>query len=86
MYTLFGKVEKSKYTFNYEAMKAMNEGIQMRSDWVIPICNGHERLKNKDGEKELSPLGKIMLKNGLVFLTFNLISYPLWKYFIFAKK
>ena len=32
-------------------MKAMNEGIQMRSDWVIPICNGHERLKNKDGEK-----------------------------------
>ena len=45
------KSEKSKYTFNYEAMKAMNEGIQMRSDWVIPICNGHERLKNKDGEK-----------------------------------
>ena len=45
------KSEKSKYTFNYEAMKAMNEGVQMRSDWVIPICNGHERLKNKDGEK-----------------------------------
>ena len=40
----------------------------------------------KDGKKELSPLGKIMLKNGLVFLTFNIISYPLWKYFIFAKK
>ena len=45
------KSEKSKYTFNYEAMKAMNEGVQMRSDWVIPICNGHERLKNKNGEK-----------------------------------
>tara|TARA_B110000967_G_C18856259_1_gene547386 strand:+ start:728 stop:1852 length:1125 start_codon:yes stop_codon:yes gene_type:complete len=45
------KSEKSKYTFNYEAMKAMNEGIQMRSDWIIPICNGHERLKNKNGEK-----------------------------------
>jgi modification methylase len=29
----------------------MNEGIQMRSDWIIPICNGHERLKNKNGEK-----------------------------------
>ena len=45
------KSKKSKYTFNYEAMKAMNEGVQMRSDWVIPICNGHERLKNKNGEK-----------------------------------
>ena len=43
-------------------------------------------FENKDGEKELSSLGKIMLKNGLVFLTFNIISYPLWKYFIFAKK
>jgi putative flippase GtrA len=43
-------------------------------------------FENKDGKKELSPLGKIMLKNGLVFLTFNIISYPLWKYFIFAKK
>ena len=34
------KTEKSKYTFNYEALKALNEGIQMRSDWVLPICNG----------------------------------------------
>ena len=36
--------EASKYTFNYEALKALNEGIQMRSDWVLPICNGGERL------------------------------------------
>ena len=43
--------EKSKYTFNYEALKALNEGIQMRSDWVLPICTGHERLKNGDGAK-----------------------------------
>jgi len=43
-------------------------------------------FENKDGKRELSALGKIMLKNALVFLTFNLISYPLWKYFIFAKK
>eukprot|EP00581_Thalassiosira_minuscula_P022747 CAMPEP_0184415716 /NCGR_PEP_ID=MMETSP0738-20130409/8939_1 /TAXON_ID=385413 /ORGANISM="Thalassiosira miniscula, Strain CCMP1093" /LENGTH=38 /DNA_ID= /DNA_START= /DNA_END= /DNA_ORIENTATION= len=33
-----GKDENSKYTFNYEALKALNEGIQMRSDWVLPIC------------------------------------------------
>ena len=46
-----GKDEASKYTFNYEALKALNEGIQMRSDWVLPICNGHERLKNEDGDK-----------------------------------
>lgn len=46
-----GKTETSKYTFNYEALKALNEGIQMRSDWVIPICNGGERLKDDNGDK-----------------------------------
>ena len=45
------KSEKSKYTFNYEALKTLNEGIQMRSDWVLPICNGGERLKDENGEK-----------------------------------
>jgi modification methylase len=45
------KAEGAKYTFNYEALKALNEGIQMRSDWVIPICNGGERLKGANGEK-----------------------------------
>ncbi len=43
--------EGSKYTFNYEALKALNEGIQMRSDWVLPICTGHERLKDANGDK-----------------------------------
>jgi len=46
-----GKDENSKYTFNYEALKALNEGIQMRSDWVLPICTGHERLKDEMGDK-----------------------------------
>ncbi|PVH28429.1 site-specific DNA-methyltransferase [Pararhodobacter oceanensis] len=45
------KAEGAKYTFNYEALKALNEGLQMRSDWVIPICTGHERLKNEKGDK-----------------------------------
>jgi modification methylase len=45
------KTEASKYTFNYEALKSLNEGIQMRSDWVIPICNGGERLKDDKGDK-----------------------------------
>jgi modification methylase len=41
----------AKYTFNYEALKAANDGVQMRSDWVLPLCTGHERLKDADGQK-----------------------------------
>ena len=43
--------EGAKYTFNYEALKALNEGVQMRSDWVLPLCTGHERLKDANGDK-----------------------------------
>jgi modification methylase len=43
--------EQKKYTFNYDAMKALNEDLQMRSDWVLPICTGGERLKDADGGK-----------------------------------
>ena len=39
------------YTFNYEALKMLNEGLQMRSDWLIPLCTGAERLKGDDGAK-----------------------------------
>ena len=42
---------KSKATFNYEAMKAFNDDLQMRSDWLIPICSGPERLKDDGGRK-----------------------------------
>ncbi len=35
----------ARYTFNYHAMKEFNEGKQMRSDWVLPICSGSERVK-----------------------------------------
>ncbi len=45
------KNKKSKYTFNYEAMKSLNGDLQMRSDWSLPICTGNERLKNQDGIK-----------------------------------
>jgi site-specific DNA-methyltransferase (adenine-specific) len=34
------------YTFNHHAMKALNEDLQMRSDWYLPICNGKERLRH----------------------------------------
>lgn len=39
------------YTFNYDALKMANDDVQMRSDWVFPICNGKERLKDADGKK-----------------------------------
>jgi modification methylase len=42
--------EKARYTFNYRAMKTLNDELQMRSDWVLPICGGQERLK-KGGTK-----------------------------------
>jgi modification methylase len=43
--------EQKSYTFNYEAMKALNDELQMRSDWNLPICSGHERLKDDTGGK-----------------------------------
>lgn len=46
-----GKSKDSKYRFNYDSMKALNEDLQMRSDWYIPLCTGAERLKNDDGDK-----------------------------------
>src|ERR1700760_4901480 len=45
------KNPKQQYTFNYEAMKALNDELQMRSDWTLPICSGHERLKDAAGQK-----------------------------------
>ena len=44
------KSEKSKYTFNYQSLKCLNDDLQMRSNWNLPICNGAERLK-KNGKK-----------------------------------
>ncbi len=45
------KDKDAKYTFNYEAMKNLNEGLQMRSDWLLPLCTGVERIKGVDGAK-----------------------------------
>ncbi len=45
------KDKDARYRFNYDAMKSLNDGLQMRSDWTLPICNGKERLKDEDGRK-----------------------------------
>lgn len=45
------KSKDSKYYFAYEAMKALNEDLQMRSDWTLPLCTGSERLRDETGQK-----------------------------------
>jgi modification methylase len=45
------KSKDSRYTFNYDAMKSLNDDLQMRSDWLLPLCTGQERLKDDDGNK-----------------------------------
>src|SRR6201998_834064 len=59
---------KRNYTFNYEALKAGNEDIQVRSDWFIPLCTGEERLKGQDGKK-LHPTQKPEAVLGRVLLS-----------------
>ncbi|MGQ7828593.1 site-specific DNA-methyltransferase [Altererythrobacter sp. Z27] len=48
--------EKAKYHFNYRAMKTLNDELQMRSDWLLPICSGPERLK--EGGHKVHPTQK----------------------------
>ena len=43
--------QAGRYTFNYEALKAGNEDVQMRSDWTLALCTGEERLKDGTGKK-----------------------------------
>ena len=50
--------EKAKYTFNYRAMKTLNDELQMRSDWVLPICGGQERLKKGGTKVQLSAIAQ----------------------------
>ncbi|PPR35476.1 MAG: Modification methylase DpnIIB [Alphaproteobacteria bacterium MarineAlpha6_Bin4] len=50
------KNKNSKYTFNYNLLKSLNDDLQMRSDWIFPICNGSERLKYKG--KKVHPTQK----------------------------
>ena len=39
------KEKGAQYTFNYHVMKSLNDDLQMRSDWLLPICTGKERIK-----------------------------------------
>src|SRR5438045_996748 len=46
-----GRAKTTRHTFNYDALKAANDGLQMRSDWLFPLCTGAERLKDGNGVK-----------------------------------
>ncbi|GMG82974.1 site-specific DNA-methyltransferase [Paralimibaculum aggregatum] len=43
--------ETARPKFNYDALKSLNEGLQMRSDWLLPVCTGPERLRDDEGRK-----------------------------------
>lgn len=62
---------KSRYTFNYESLKALNDDLQMRSDWLFPICSGPERLKDDGGRKAHPTQKPEALLHRLILATTN---------------
>ena len=64
------KTEKSKYTFNYQSLKCLNDDLQMRSNWELPICSGSERLK-KNGKKVHSTQKPEALLHRILLATSN---------------
>ena len=64
------KNKKSKYTFNYQSLKCLNDDLQMRSDWMLPICNGKERLK-KNRKKVHSTQKPESLLHRIILATTN---------------
>ena len=64
------KNKKSKYTFNYQSLKCLNDDLQMRSDWTFPICGGKERLK-KNGKKIHSTQKPEVLLHRIILATTN---------------
>ena len=64
------KNKKSKYTFNYKSLKCLNDDLQMRSDWMLPICNGKERLK-QNGKKVHSTQKPESLLHRIILATTN---------------
>jgi modification methylase len=63
---------ESRPTFNYEQLKLSNDDVQMRSDWLFPICTGAERLKDDDDDK-LHPTQK---PEALLYRVLNATTKP----------
>lgn len=64
------KSKASRYTFHYHSMKTMNDDLQMRSDWLIPICQGEERIR-VNGEKAHSTQKPAELLYRIIISTSN---------------
>jgi len=64
------KSKDAKYTFHYHSLKCMNDDLQMRSDWYIPICQGNERIK-VDGKKAHTTQKPIELLYRIILSTSN---------------
>ena len=60
------KSEKSKYTFNYQSLKCLNDDLQMRSNWNLPICNGPERLKKNGKKGTFNPKTRVSTTQGFI--------------------
>ncbi len=58
--------DSKRYTFNYEAMKSLNDELQMRSDWLIPVCGGSERLKVNGHKAHPTQKPEILIQRILV--------------------
>lgn len=65
------KEQGARYTFNYESLKTFNDDLQMRSDWHLPICNGKERLKSKDGRRVHSTQKPLALLKRIILASSN---------------
>lgn len=65
------KEQNSKYTFHYKSMKSFNDDTQMRSDWLIPICSGKERIKDKNNLKAHSTQKPFELLLRIIIATTN---------------
>jgi len=65
------KTKNSKYTFNYHSLKIMNDDLQMRSDWLIPICQGAERIRDANGNKAHSTQKPAELLYRIILATSN---------------
>jgi modification methylase len=63
------KNEKSKFTFNYKGAKGANEDRQMRSDWLIPICSGKERVKENNQKAHSTQKPSALLKRIILTTT-----------------
>jgi len=70
------KNKYSKHCFNYEEMKKLNNGKQMKTVWSIPAPNGDEKVFGKHPtQKPLKLLERIILastlENDLIFDPFS---------------